>query len=432
MPPDTAHPRSPAARRGTALVRSLHDLVDGLPRVFWVLWCGVFINRVGTFVVPFLAVYLTDGRGFSVATAGLVASLYGLGSAVASQVGGALADHLGRRATMLWGIALGGSSMMALGFATDMGLLMPLTFVAAVLNEAYRPALHATVADVVPPEGRSRAFGALYWAANLGVAIGLVLGGALAEQAFVLLFLGDGLTTLAFGVLVWRLVPETRPARPPTAARAGVVSGFVAPYRDLPFLAFLLLNVTLLFVFMQHATALPIDAAAHGISKWALGWVLAVNAISIVLVQPLASAWLGRLDRARVLAAGTLLVGAGFGLYAIAADAWAFAGATLVWSLGEMAVLPTTNAVVADAAPPELRGRYQGALGLSWGVAAFGAPLIGTAVLEDLDAPTLWVGSFAVCVAVAVGFVALGPTLARVCGERSAAWRPAPSERARS
>lgn len=426
MQPDIAPPRPPATR-GRLLA-----LFDGLPRVFWILWGGVFINRVGTFVVPFLAVYLTEGRGLSVATAGLVASLYGLGSAVASQLGGALADHVGRRTTMLGGIALGGVSMMALGFATDVRLLMPLTFVAAALNEAYRPALHATVADVVPPEGRARAFGALYWAANLGVAIGLVLGGALAERAFVLLFVGDGLTTLAFGVVVWRLIPETRPTAAGVARGAGLLGGFVAPYRDLPFVAFLLLNVTLLFVFMQQATALPIDAAAHGITKGALGWVLAVNAISIVLLQPLASAWIGRLDRGRVLAVGTLLVGAGYGLYALAADAWAFAGATLVWSLGEMAVLPTANAVVADAAPPELRGRYQGAMGLSFGVAAFGAPLIGTAVLEERDAATLWGGSFAVCVVVAVGFVVLGPTLARLCSARSATWSPAPTERAPS
>ncbi|GMV44487.1 MAG: MFS transporter [Myxococcales bacterium] len=406
--------------------RSLTGFVDGLPRVFWILWGGVFVNRVGTFVVPFMAVYLTDGRGFSVGTAGLVAALYGLGSAVASQVGGALADHLGRRTTMLLGIGLGGVSMVALGFASDLRLLMPLTFVAAVLNESYRPALQATVADIVPPRDRSRAFGALYWAANLGVAIGLVLGGALAEQAFVLLFVGDGLTTLAFGALVWRLVPETRPAPAATGpGRVRVLQGVVAPYRDLPFLAFLLLNVMLLFVFMQHATTLPIDAAAHGISKSALGWVLAVNAATIVVVQPVASAWLARLDRGRVLAGGAALVAAGFGSYGVCESAWGFAGATLVWSLGEIAVFPITNALVADVAPSDLRGRYQGALGLSWGIAGFGAPLLGTAVLEDLDAVTLWGGCFGVSLLVAAGYVALGPTLARVCSERTASFSPA-------
>ena len=49
----------------------------GLPRPFWVLWTGMLVNRAGSFVVPFLAIYLTQARGFSAAQAGIVAALYG-------------------------------------------------------------------------------------------------------------------------------------------------------------------------------------------------------------------------------------------------------------------------------------------------------------------------------------------------------------------
>ena len=54
----------------TGPLASVRALTSGLPRTFWVLWLGLFINRAGTFVMPFLALYLSQGRGFPVATAG--------------------------------------------------------------------------------------------------------------------------------------------------------------------------------------------------------------------------------------------------------------------------------------------------------------------------------------------------------------------------
>src|SRR5262245_38404319 len=86
------------------------SLPGGLPRTFWLLCAGMFVNRCGSFVLPFLSIYLTRSRGVSVATAGVVASLYGAGAMLASVAGGTLADHLGRRATMMASLALGGAS----------------------------------------------------------------------------------------------------------------------------------------------------------------------------------------------------------------------------------------------------------------------------------------------------------------------------------
>jgi MFS family permease len=190
----------------------------GLPRTYWVLWFGMLVNRAGCFVLPFLAVYLTQGRGFAPATAGAIAALYGAGAAVASALGGYLADHVGRRATMAGALLLGGLGMIGLGFARELWLIAPATFLVALLGECYRPAMQAAVADLVPPNDRVRAFGILYWVINLGFSIGLVLGGVLASRSFLWLFVGDGLTSIAFAVIVLRAVPETRPGHTHPAA----------------------------------------------------------------------------------------------------------------------------------------------------------------------------------------------------------------------
>ena len=161
--------------------------------------------------------------------------------------------------------------------------------------------------------------------------------------------------------------------------------------------------------------------SARGVSRAWLGFVLGLNGIVIVLVQPVLAPILGRLDRSRVLAAGALLVGLGFGLNVVATGPLLFALGVTVWTVGEVFVLPTSNAVVADVALPHMRGRYQGAYGLSFGLAGFGAPLIGTGVLQHFGSRALWLGCLATGLIVAAGQLALAPRLRALRRERSAA-----------
>lgn len=404
--------------------RGLESMVGGLPRSYWTLWAGTLVNRTGSFVLPFLAIYLTQVRHFPLTTAGLVASLYGLGVAVASPLGGFLADHVGRRKTMLGALTCGGLGMMAMGFAHSLAVIAPGAFLLALVGEMYRPAMQATMADVVPMKDRVRAFGLLYWAINLGFSIGLSLGGLLATKSFLLLFLGDGATSLVFAFLIWRGVPESRPAPAAHAegTRAhGLVSGFLAPYRDRPFLAFVLLSVAIAIVFMQHVTALAIDMTAHGVSRAAFGAIIALNGVIIVIAQPFLGPFVARFNRSRVIAAGTTLFAIGFGLNAVAHQVPMYALSVAVWTIGEICVLPVANAVVADIALPQLRGRYQGAYGITFGIATFVAPVLGTFVLQHFGSAALWLGCFAVGLAVTLGHLALEPALTRLRAERRAA-----------
>ncbi len=54
-----------------------------------------------------------------------------------------------------------------------------------------------------------------------------------------------------------------------------------------------------------------------------------------------------------------------------------YATGVVLWTLGEVSGFPVAAAIVADLAPPELRGRYQGAFSMAWGVAFTVAPVLG-------------------------------------------------------
>jgi MFS family permease len=407
----TAMPPSPSSLRAT-----LREALGGLPRAYWALWVGLLVNRVGSFVVPFLSLYLTQERGLSVTEAGGLVSLWGLGAIGAGPVSGVISDRLGRRAALLLSLLGGAALTISLGFFSAPALLAPLVFGVGFVGEIYRPASHAVLADVVPPEDRLRAFNLLYWAVNLGVAVGLVLAGLLAAVSYVLLFVGDGLTTLAFAFVVWRHVPETRPESHPETVRQ-VLAGLLLPLRDRVFLPFLLLHVVIATVFFQFQLALPVDMAEHGVSATWYGFLMALNGAIIVVLQPFAPRLLRARTPARVLAAGCALIGLGFGMNALHHSVPWYAAGIAVWSLGEIAYLPVVSTIPADLAPASLRGRFQGAYSLAWSVAAFAAPALGAWGLAHVGARGVWVASLGAGLLVALGQLAAGPARERRLAE---------------
>ncbi|MEU6425526.1 MFS transporter [Microbispora sp. NPDC046973] len=385
----------------------LRSRAGGLPRPFWVLFGGTFVNRLGTMVEPFIGIYLTQARGVSLANAGLVMTMFGVGSLLSQPVAGWLADRLGRRVTLTGGMVATAVTMLALGYTTSVPGLVVGMLVLGVVVDAYRPASQAIVADLVPPEDRPRAFGLLFWAINLGFSVAMVAGGWLARSGFTVLFWVDAVTCLVFGLLVWRAIPETRPAR--EHAEPG---RFADVLRDRLMLAFVLSNLAYALVYLQAYSTLPLAMTGQGLPTSAYGMAMAVNGLLIVVVQPLTTSWLARFDPSKVLAAGFALVGLGFALTTLMSSAAGHAAAVAVWTLGEVLTAGIPGAIVAALAPPHLRGRYSGLYGLAWSAAALLAPLLGTRLLAS--APGLvWPLFGALGLLAAAGQLLIGRTLRR-------------------
>jgi MFS family permease len=362
--------------------------LGGLPRTFWTLWVGTLVNRLGGFVVPFLSLYLTRGRGVSIEQAGMVVSLYGLGLIGAGPLGGLIADRVGRRAAMLLGLGVGGICAIALGLVESLEAIAALTFVTALIGETYRPGVQAAVADLVPPADRPRAYGLIYWAVNLGFAVAVTAAGLVVDRGYSLLFFIDGATSLIYAGIVFVAVPETRPRT--TRTEPGLLSGLGAPLRDPVFAGFILVSFLLVFIFWQHQVALPVDVTDHGVSAAGYGRLMAINGVLIVLLQPFMSGLLARYDRALVLAGACFTVGLGFGMNVFAEAAPLFGVAIAIWTFGEIAYFPTASALVADLAPAHMRGRYQGLFSMTGGLAAVMAPALGGYTLEHAGRVTVW------------------------------------------
>ncbi|MGZ4384593.1 MAG: MFS transporter, partial [Gaiellaceae bacterium] len=174
--------------------------IRALPRPAWFLFAGTLVNRFGSFVLTFLVLYMTE-KGYSSAEAGAAASAYGVGAIGASALGGLMADRLGRRRTIATSMFGSAASMLALSQARSLASILLLAAVTGLCSELYRPASSALLADVVPPERRVTAFAVYRFAINLGFAFGPATAGLLAQRSFTLIFVGDAITSTAYGVI---------------------------------------------------------------------------------------------------------------------------------------------------------------------------------------------------------------------------------------
>jgi MFS family permease len=395
-------------------VRNATPAWTGLPPIFWALFAGVLVMALATFVFPFLALFLRS-RGYADEKIGLLVSLYGAGSIPAGPLAGWLADRVGRRVTLLGSLLCAASLTAALPLLATPALVGVGTFALGLAVHAYYPAANAIVADVVQPDRYNDAFGLMYWERNLGIAISFALGGALAVYGYDRLFLADAATTLAFAAVVWWKIPETRPVAPVTGPRSG---SFRDVFADGPFCLLLAIQVAFSIGLFQFMVALPLAMAEQGLSPAVYGGAMAVNGVLIALLSPWASRVTATRDAGRTLALAAVLVAVGYGAYAFCTTPLQYAGATAIWSLGEIITVPRISSLVASLSPPELRGRYQGLFSLSFGVSLALAPAIGGAVVGRLGETTLWAGVSTLCLLVSLAHLAAGRARAKARASR--------------
>jgi MFS family permease len=383
------------------------------------LWSGTLINRLGRFVIPFLTLYLADQRGIPVSQAALMVSLFGAGSFLSQLAGGELTDRLGRRPVMLMSFLITPIFMITLGLARNLPLIAICTLIVGFFTDLYRPAVGAAIADLVPPESRTRAYGYHYWAINFGAAVAPLLAGLVAGYSYLILFIGDALTTAIFGLIVFFGIRETRPAEVRQTAHPSLNERISQLKHEPILLFFSFLTLFFAMIYVQGNVTLPLDMQSHGLGPQQYGTAIAVNGFLIILVTIPFSNMAARWPRFETIAASAALLGLGYGFTALATDLPLFAVSVAIWTLGEIGVTSVAPAIIADLSPMELRGLYQGIFGAAWGLAFFIGPLAGGWTYENLGSNVLWAGCLVLRLVLAACYMALSVPARRRMAQQS-------------
>jgi len=351
----------------------------------WILFGGVFINRFGTFVVPFLVIYLTR-IGYSTAQAGIALGAYGAGHIVASSLGGHLADRIGRRNTIVLSMFGSAASLLALSQARSYLPIVLLTICSAAFGELYRPAAQALLADLMPESERVFSFAMYRFAVNLGVAAGPAMAGFLAEHSFFYLFAGDAATSVVYGFIALFALPQGLRTYQ-KGERAGEALRVAA--RDTRFVVFLCSTLLAAMIDMQMGSTFALHVTTIGFLPRIYGMLISLNAVLVIAFELVITNYTQRMSPRPVIAFGYLLWGLGFALTGIARTIPILAVTVAIWTFGEMFASPLAGAYVAQIAPEKYRGRYMGMLVTMWSVALCIGPPLGTFLFEHNPA-ALW------------------------------------------
>jgi MFS family permease len=376
-------------------------LVRRLPATVQVLILGTLVNKLGSFIFPFLSLVLSREFALSAPQVAWLLMAYGVGSLVSIVVGGELTDRLGRRRTMLLSLAGSGVLAVAMGCAPSLRAFVPLLIGFSFLSDLYRPASSALIGDLLPSSERAVGYAALRLAVNLGFFVGMGLGGVLVDWHWRVMYVADGLTTLACAWIVHRHIGETRPlpevltpgpapagdAPTPAAARGGPRS----PWQDRTFLVSCAASFVFALGFFTDFTVLPLTMTrSAGYPAWVFGLIVGMNGLLIAIFEVSVTASLRRWRRLRVAALGALLTGVGFGLTGVFLHWSWFLVASLLWTAGEILTLPQHMAFAADWSPPAARGRYLSVHSATWSLAAAVSPPLLLPLHERLGEQRFW------------------------------------------
>jgi MFS family permease len=366
----------------------LLDRLKAFPRPVWVLFFGTFLNKFGTFVIPFLALYMTR-QGYSTAQAGVAISAYGVGNFIASGLGGHLADIIGRRNTIVISMFSGAAAMMLLSQAHGFYAIVLATALVGLTSEIYRPASSALLSDLVPAGQRVTAFSAYRLAFNAGWAFGPATAGFLAGNSYFWLFAGDAATSALYGVIAWVALPHG--LRTGHQASSSWSSAFKAIAVDRRFLRVLASSLCIALVFLQMSSTFGLQVTSHGFTPANYGALISFNGVLVVLCELPLTLFTQRMPARRMMALGYVLIGSGFAINAFAHTLTAFALVMLVFTFGEMISMPVSSAYVADLSPANMRGRYMGVMGFTWSLALICGPSLGMALFGH-NPMWLWLG----------------------------------------
>lgn len=330
--------------------------------------------------LPYLVVYLADNFQLSVSQIGLLIGGALIAASLLSLYGGHLVDTL-RNHTLVSASTLVFALACVAAISSRSAVLFFLCLVLINLALAVVDiAAKAGFCALLPVERRAEVFAIKYTLSNVGYAIGPMLGVAMLELDDHLPFFASALIGMGMCLAYWRLGERTLKASAPAQPGAGFAQVALGLARDRRLVCFTLGGVLSAVVFGQFTAYLSqylvVTTSASEAARL-VGYLVTTNAVTVIALQYLVGRRISRQQLMPWLLAGMALFIAGLLGFSLAGSVLAWCLAMLVFTLGEIIVIPAEYMFIDLIAPEHLRGVYYGAQNLSNLGAALGPVMVG-------------------------------------------------------
>ncbi|MBK8847563.1 MAG: MFS transporter [Bacteroidetes bacterium] len=385
-----------------SLLHTLSRAYSGLSREVWWLSLGTLINRVGTLVIIFMALYLEKELHFSVQQIGVVMAMFGTGSFVGVLLSGYLIDRFGFFPVIVLSLIISSIMLLIASFITSYFLLCLVTFFISFSGDAFRPAANTGIAQLATPGTYTRSVALYRLAINLGFSIGPVAGGMVALFNYKLIFYADSLTCFLAAIIILIAV---KPSKIERANNISIKQSFTGgPYSDKIFLWFSLFNIIYAMSFFQMITTISLYYNhVHHLSSRTIGLLFGLNGFLVVLIEMIL---ISKIDGKRhpyyFIVVGCVLLLLNYLALIFSVNIyWLVAGVMLI-SFSEMFAMPFMMKAMMQRCNDSNRGQYTAMYSLCWSIAQVLCPLMVTNLIHAYNFNAVWV-LFIILMAISAG-----------------------------
>ncbi len=387
-------------------ITSYFDVYKGLSAPAWMLSIVMLVNRSGAMVVPFLGVYMVKHLGFSLGQAGILLSIFGVGSVLGSTIGGWLTDRFSAFKVQLFSLSAVVPVFLVLPHLVTFTNLGIGIFVLSSVGEVFRPANSVSLSHYSTPDTVVRSFTLNRMALNLGFSIGPALGGFLAAYSYDLLFYGNAFAAFVAALIFYFYFKNKKGFDNSKAEKAEGDLPYQSPYKDGPFLVFTLLSILFAICFFQLLSTLPLYyRQVYQLSEKSIGVILAYSGVVVFSLEMLIVHIAERRTTAgNAIILGVFCCGVAFLSLLLTEGVWLLYLSMFILCIAEILAMPFMATVTLKRSNKKNRGTYMGLNSLALSGGLIFAPVLGTKVADQFGFDILWFGTGILATATTIGF----------------------------
>ncbi|HDP5854016.1 MFS transporter [Staphylococcus aureus] len=321
-----------------------------------VIW-GTTLVRTLTFIcIPFIVIKLTNSN-ISPTIIGLLLGCGWLFGIIGGYLISYLSDALGRKKLMTMTLFLW--SLVFLLFLINQSIIT--MFILNITNGLCRafhdPITQSIISDSEEnEEKKKKLFHKRYLSANVGGAIGPLIGGFISGDSVKIVFLISFLLLFIYAIINMCIqYPETQKVKTITIKKSLSIVKKDTKLQLIVYSAlFISVGVALVDLF-------PTLLKGKFINTQFFSYLLTVNALTVLLLQPIIASYIVKLREKQALLSGCLIFTLGLLIISISPSFWLMVIGMFIFTIGEIIVLPTGSILIDNIAPTNLVGTYYGA-----------------------------------------------------------------------
>jgi MFS family permease len=364
---------------------------SGLSPKVWVLSLAMLINRSGSMVLLFTSLYLTKELHYSLAQAGWVMSLYGVGSILGSYTGGWLTDKGNFYDIMISSLIICACVLFSMVFVTSLYGICIIIFLYAFTADTFRPANSSAIAFYSQDTNRTRSVSLVRMATNLGFTIGPAVGGFVAHYlGYKWLFVIDASTSIFAACMLMINLPRRKIGHDASNKKQELAP---SAYKDYWYLLFIFLVAVYATCFFQIFASVPqYFSKVWEYDEDKIGLILALNGFLVVLIEmPLIMQLENNKNKFKYIIWGALCLPISFFLLLISHKNLPMALLyTLIITMSEIYAMPFMMNIALSRPDKSRQGQYAALYSIAYGIANIAAPLIGLCIAARYGFTTMF------------------------------------------